>query len=240
MNNSSKIFKAAVYRKKSTLPKAAEMADLWQSLLEQLKENFLPDETLLYAMPMTNSNSHLATSGIMGLSYAKKTTASHYVKDFSSLRGNRALLFTNQRILFVVVLDFLESGEYYTYPYPSIKNIYFKRHKISSMTPQVADIRVIDIAKTGGDYYYYLDFESDNHYFTDIFSPRDAEKLFDIFSAIPELKDKVNAEPGIFRAHGLDRAVSNPLLWRKKIGKIGIAIPVVAVIVVIKLLFDLF
>ena len=240
MVNSGKLFRAAVYDETLALPEAVKMKEVWQHVLAELEANFLPNEELLHAVPVTNSNSHLATSGLMGLTYAKKTLAKNYVTDFASLRGNRALLFTNQRLIFVVVLDFLEDGQFFTYPYPSITSIYFKRHKISALSSKAADIRVVEMAKAGQDYYYYLDFESDNHYFTEIFSPADAEKLFKIFHEIPGLKNKVNAEPSVYRKLKFDRVWSNPLSWLEFFKKLSLIALVLGVIVIIKLIVDYF
>ena len=75
MVNSGKLFRAAVYDETLALPEAVKMKEVWQHVLAELEANFLPNEELLHAVPVTNSNSHLATSGLMGLTYAKKTLA---------------------------------------------------------------------------------------------------------------------------------------------------------------------
>lgn len=216
MLNSKNSFEAVVKNDLTTLQKnklfrQAKMYILWQQLQELMEKELHVGEEILHAMPMTNeNNSQVFTSGLMGMSYARTPLARSYVETFYDIRGNRLLLFTNERLIFFVVLDYLESGKYYTYSYEKIENIYLKRFKISAFSLRSSDPQVMAVAKQGEDHYYLLDFEADGHYLEEIFPPKDAEKLLEIFGEIPQLKDKVNAHKKIYRKRKWDRVFANP------------------------------
>lgn len=216
MLNSKNSFEAVVKNDLTTLEKnklfrQAKMYILWQQLQELIKKELHVGEEILDAMPMTNeNNSQVFTSGMMGMSYARTPLARSYVETFYDIRGNRLLLFTNERIIFLVVLDYLENGKYYTYDYENIDNIYLKRFKISAFSLRSSNPQVMEVAKQGENHYYLLDFEADGHYLEEIFPPKDAEKLLEIFGEIPQLKDKVNTHKKIYRKRKWDRVFANP------------------------------
>ncbi|MGX7200002.1 hypothetical protein [Enterococcus nangangensis] len=214
--NHKNSFKAVVnghldVAEKKQLFQRTKMYILWQELQELLKDELNTDEEIRYALPITNeSNSAVMNSGLLGMTYARSPRAREYVDTFLDLRGNRLLLFTQERIIFLVVVEYLEEGLYYSYPYTSIDQITLQYQKISPFTISTADPRVMDIAKAGGDGYYYLDFESQGDIFVEMFYQKDAQRLLEIFDETPALKGKVSSGK-IHRRHKRDYVLGNPM-----------------------------
>ncbi|WP_071131314.1 hypothetical protein [Enterococcus timonensis] len=223
MLNQHNAFKSVIQA--GTLPsdtkkkfKQTQMYILVEELKKIWKDQLGPDEPILAMVPMTNEeNSAIFTTGIMGMSYARTEKARQYVNTFYDLRSNRLLLFTPKKIIFFVVLDFLEEGQYYTYPYELIESIHLEAYKIGIFGPN-NNKNVIEMAKKGATNFYMLDFESQDHYFTEMFNQKDALTLLKVFKEVPALKNKVNKYAGVFRKRRWDYFFGNPLFSLKLAG----------------------
>lgn len=114
----------------------ARQANLYltmQAILAKLKQQLRPEEMIVNLMPITNENSsQTATNGYLGMYAAKSDQAAAYIKAQRSLRGNRLLVFTDQRLIFLVLVEFLDDPtKFFSYDYDKIKSIKLKEHKAS-------------------------------------------------------------------------------------------------------------
>ena len=90
---------------KKRLFEQTKMYIFLQDFLKKLTPYLEEGEVIQAYLPMTNQgNTAVATGGIMGMAYAREPEARAYVENFHDVRGNRLLVFTNQRMLFVCLL----------------------------------------------------------------------------------------------------------------------------------------
>lgn len=171
-------------QEKDLMKKEARMYIFIKDLLKKVEPLLEAGESIEGFLPMTNeSNSAMGTSGWMGMGYARQKDARSYVNTFHDTRGNRLMIFTDRRMIFLVVLDFLEDGHFFSHPYDSIKGIRFEKHKIGYFDWQAKGWR----NKRKHTYWYTFDFQSGNQIFTEMLSPRDAETLERHLRNIPAL-----------------------------------------------------
>ncbi|WP_125769033.1 PH domain-containing protein [Lapidilactobacillus wuchangensis] len=104
-----------------------------QQVLTKLKDQLRPEEMIINLMPITNENgSQVATNGYMGMYAAKSTAGENYIKTQKNLRGNRLLVFTDQRIIFLILVEFIDDpSQFFSYDYDKIKAIKLKEHRAS-------------------------------------------------------------------------------------------------------------
>lgn len=177
-----------------------------QDFLKKLTPYLQEDEVIQSYLPLTNQdNSAIMTGGIMGMAYARTPDARAYLNTFHTVRGNRLLIFTDQRMIFVVVIDFLEDHTYFSYPYDSIKSFMLKEHTFG----------YFDWANKDGlrkqDSYYTFDFQAGNHVFTEMLSPEDAQIFQRQLQEIDGLKHVLITDKAK-RNNWLDRVFSNVTL----------------------------
>lgn len=205
--------KAALEKKPThiTFEKSAQYIFL-EELKKDLEEE-LGEEEILGTFPLTNEkNSAVLSTGYLGMNYVRKPKAKEYAALFKSLRGNRLLMFTTKQVIFLTVIEYLEEGLYYTYPYEKIENVHLMAYRIGMFNMRSTEPKVLEMAKNGGNTFYLLDIFADGHYIEEIFSPKEATELLDCFKDIPQLKEKVNRKPGIYRKRKWDRIFANPIL----------------------------
>lgn len=154
-----------------------------QQVLSQVATLLAPDEEILSMMPMTNEeNSAYATDGVMGMYAPKSQKAKDYIKSQSSLRGNRLMLFTNQRMIFFVVIEFIDDPTaYYSYAYDQIKHIKFKQHRMSIPGAKPWQREYLS--------WYGVDFETaDRHIFNEVLTSANGKQFQRNLVAIPGMR----------------------------------------------------
>jgi hypothetical protein len=106
---------------------------MMQQVLTKLKAQLRPEEMIVNLMPITNENgSQAATNGYMGMYAAKSTAGEKYIKTQKNLRGNRLLVFTDQRMIFLILVEFIDDpSQFFSYDYDKIKAIKLNEHRAS-------------------------------------------------------------------------------------------------------------
>lgn len=183
-----------------------------QDFLTKLTPILAEGEAIQAYLPLTNQeNTAVATGGLLGMAYARTAAAREYVDHFHDVRGNRLLVFTNQRMLFLVMVEFLEEELFYSYPYSSIQSIQFTKHKIGYFDWHQKSLK----DKRQYRYYYTLDFQSENHIFTEMLTVEDGEIVQRQLQNIPQLQD-IMVTAKARRKSKLDAIFSN-LTWQLKV-----------------------
>lgn len=174
---------------------------LLQELLADIQVELASSEEICGFLPMTVAENTAATNqGIGGMGYARTKKAKQYVKNFSDTRGNRLFIFTNQRIIYLIILDYLEDKNYFSYPYKEIHSIYLEPHPLSYRDPKGMKKKEI--------VWYYVDFQAGNHIFSEIFTETDAEVFRKNWQEI-EAFHKIPQAKRIYRQRPFDRIMSN-------------------------------
>lgn len=172
----------------------------FQELMTEIQALLDADETVQGYLPLSSSgNLAISNQGIAGLSYARTERAKQYVKQFNDTRSNRLFVFTEKRLLFLVVIDFLDDQTYFSYPYSSIPVFSLKTRKLNRFEkPEDEEIL----------FWGYFDFQSDNHIFSDVLTKKDYELFQRFHETIPALK-KIPITEKIHRKSPLDYVISN-------------------------------
>ncbi|MDT2757192.1 hypothetical protein P7G51_07340 [Enterococcus asini] len=192
-------------QRKSQLFEQTKMYIFLQDFLKKITPYLEEGEVIQGYLPLTNQeNTAVMTGGVMGMNYARQPEARDYVEKFHDVRGNRLLIFTDRRMLFVVIIEFLEERLFYSYPYDVIKSIMFKKHKIGFFDWSAATIGAIRKQT----YYYTLDFQSGERIFTEMLSEEDAQILKRQLAAIPALQ-KILVSEKVQRNSKFDLFFSN-------------------------------
>ncbi|MFD1411894.1 PH domain-containing protein [Lapidilactobacillus gannanensis] len=175
-----------------------------RQVLDQVTQLLADDEKIINMLPMTDeANSGYATDGIMGM-YAPDSEATKQYRDAqSSLRGNRLMIFTNRRIIFFIVIEFMDDPkQYFSYSYESIKSI-----KLKSKYFRSADLEHIGKTHTYGS--YTLDFETtDRHIFTEFLTKENGELFKQNLLTIPGMQH-IEVGNKASRVNRLDYIFSN-------------------------------
>lgn len=161
-----------------------KMYVILQEVMEELQEYFAPEEEIIGYLPFTNQeNSTAATVGIAGMMHVKTPRGRDYLETFHELRGNRLLVFTNKKIYFMVVLEFIEEKLFNAYDYESIAKIKFKKSQTSYREWQSnKGFKKETIT------HYTLDFQAGDHVFTETLTDTDGQKFLALREQIPALK----------------------------------------------------
>jgi hypothetical protein len=169
---------------------------------EEVKPLLQDGEEIQGYFPMTTDgqNSSVTGVGLLGMMTVKTEKGKEYVKEFQELRGNRMLLFTDTRILFITPLELLEENLYYSYPYDSIGAITIKKHSARLFGKGRPEVK--------GEVWYLLDFQSETHIFTEMISEAHVETLKELMNRIPAFGQIPLAEK-INRGNFFDRVASN-------------------------------
>ncbi|MDH6364021.1 hypothetical protein M2139_001006 [Enterococcus sp. PF1-24] len=199
------------FQKKQLLQQTKKYIFL-RELMEEFAENLAADEIIQAYLPLAaGENSSVANVGLMGMAYAEKPQSKAYVRLFNDIRGNRLLIFTNQRIIFMTLIEYLEDGLYYIYPYAGIKSICFKEQKVGYFE---WENRQGFFPKRKYTYSYSLDFQSNNNIFTERLTENDAEIFKRQLSEIEALKNVLITDK-VQRNSTFDYYFSNFTLWQK-------------------------
>lgn len=189
-------FKEVVYQENQRLGKLmdeAQVQSLYQRskyyiLMQEIKAKLTPqlpaDEPILAYLPLTNTdNTALMNTGINGPAYARSKAAREYVEKFHDTRGNRLMVFTKRQILFLVVVDFLEDNQYFSYPYSSLQSIFVEKYQRNYFDEKFRRQRFTC---------YFVDFQSEAHVFIEALSEQDYQEFCRIkeqisaFAAVPK------------------------------------------------------
>lgn len=221
---------------KKRLFEQTKMYIFLQDFLKKLTPYLEEGEVIQAYLPMTNQeNTAVATGGIMGMAYAREPEARAYVENFHDVRGNRLLVFTNQRMLFVVIVEFLEERLFYSYPYDSIQSILFKKHKIGYFDWSAATIGAIRKQT----HYYTLDFQAGDHIFTEMLAEDDGVIFQRQLETIPALQGILLGEK-VQRERKFDLIFSNASLQLKLLYGLSILLVLFLVLYVILLVLGAF
>jgi hypothetical protein len=195
-------------QQKKELYNQTKMYIFLQDFIEQLKTHLHEEEEIVAYLPMTadGENASVVGVGLLGMYHPTTEAAKAYIKEFNDLRGNRVLVFTNQRMIFTTIIEFLDKQPFFSYPYSTIRAITLKQNKLSyfdwenRFSPKRLTLHT-----------YTFDFESDNHIFSELLSERDAEILKRQLAEIPALQT-ILVTKEIYREKRFDRVVNNPVL----------------------------
>lgn len=162
--------------------KEAKLYLFIRDLLQDLESHLEDGEKAEIYMPITpGSSSGLFNAGGMAFSYVKKPKSQEYTRLFNSLRENRMLIFTDRRIIFFTVLDYLEEQLFFSYPYEDIRTISIKKDESSYFDTE-------DSMKKKKMKWYYLDFEVGQNIFSEHLDDKQMEFLMRKFSGIEGMK----------------------------------------------------
>lgn len=172
----------------------------FQELMTEIQSLLDKDETVQGYLPLsTSGNLAISNQGITGLSYARTERAKQYVAQFNDTRSNRLFVFSEKRILFLVIIDFLDDQTYFSYPYSSIPAFSLKTRKLNRFEkPEDEEIM----------FWAYFDFQSDSHIFSDVLTKKDYQLFQHFHDTIPALK-KIPITEKIHRKNPLDYIISN-------------------------------
>ncbi|WP_179394368.1 hypothetical protein [Lacticaseibacillus absianus] len=187
-------FRQKLYRKRM-----AALTVTMHQVLEQVGALLEPGETLVNMLPMTNeANSAAATDGLMGMYGVKTEQARDYVTTQASLRGNRLMVFTDRRIIFFIVIEFLDDSQaYYSYPYSALDWVMLR----ADPAPGAAGQAMINP--------YTLDFETaDRHVFTEFLTPENAQMFKENLLRIPAMAN-IRLSDHVHRRRRWDQFASN-------------------------------
>lgn len=130
LNENNLLTKISEQEKAATFELSKQYVFL-QDLLEELRTLLAKDETILGYLPLTpDGNLAFANQGLGAYAYATTEKAKAYRDIFHDTRGNRLLVFTETRMLFLVIIDYLENNTYFSYPYETIKAFTIKPRKL--------------------------------------------------------------------------------------------------------------
>ncbi|WP_125606112.1 hypothetical protein [Lapidilactobacillus bayanensis] len=195
---------ATPYLRQKYRERQAALYITMQQVLDQLTKLLEPDEKIINFMPMTDEqNSQFATGGVMGMYHPKTTAAQKYMHEQDSLRGNRIMAFTNKRMIFFIVIEFLDDpNQYFSYEYSALHSIKLKRHSQVVPTDHRGLKRVTDA-------WYTLDFETDDrHIFTEILTSENGQLFKKNTLTIPAMKN-ISITDRVTRIKKLDMYFSN-------------------------------
>lgn len=203
---------------KKRLFEQTKMYIFLQDFLKKLAPYLEEGEVIQAYLPMTNQeNTAVATGGVMGMAYAREPEARAYVENFHDVRGNRLLIFTDRRMLFVVIVEFLEERLYYSYPYEDIQSILFKKRKIGYFDWSAATVG----AMRKQTHYYTLDFQAGDRIFTEMLAEDDGIIFQRQLETIPALQGILLGDK-VQRTRKFDLFFSNASLQLKILSGISI------------------
>ncbi|ALS38256.1 hypothetical protein ABID30_000045 [Enterococcus rotai] len=195
-------------QQKRNLFNQTKMYIFLQDFIEKMKPYLEDGEEIHAYLPMTNDgqNASVVGLGLLGMYHPESEEAKAYVKDFNDLRGNRILIFTDQRMIFTTIIEFLDHRTFFSYPYTTIKAITLKENKMNyfdwddSFPPKRVAL-----------YTYTFDFESEDHIFSELLGQHDADILKRQLLEIPALQT-ILVTRKVYRERRFDRVVNNPVL----------------------------
>ena len=202
-------------------------------ILDEVQKLLQPDEKIINLLPMTNEEySQMATGGIMGMYAPQSEETKQYIHDQTSLRGNRLMVFTNQRIIFFIVIEFLDNPkQFFSYNYDQLQAVKLAERKIS--VPGNEHFWQRDYFT-----YYSLDFETDDkHVFTEFLTNENGQLFKRNLLTIPAMAH-VQISDHVVRPNKFDYVFSNVSL-QSKILYVGLPL-LLAITLILTLISALF
>ncbi|WP_204122408.1 hypothetical protein [Lacticaseibacillus mingshuiensis] len=200
--------------------KEAKLYITMQQVMAQVTDLLAPGEQLINLMAMTNEqNSGMATDGIMGMYAPKSQRAKAYIKEQASLRGNRLMAFTDRRIIFFIVIEFLDDPTaYFSYKYSDIKAIALREKHLNVPSDGT---RGFIHRKTVS--WYFLDFQTaDGHIFSESLTEANGALFKQNLLTIPGMAD-IEVSRRITRRNKFDFVMSNVSLgWKLLLGLLAV------------------
>lgn len=172
------------------------MKEIEKLILPQLEQG----ETIQGYLPLTVSdNTGVMNTGYNAQTYVTTEKARWYVDQFKDTRGNRVMIFTETRIIFMVIVEFFEDNRYFSYAYDSIHSIFTKKHRRRYFDEHM---------KRQSHIWYMLDFQSGNHVFDETLAQKDYETLKEIWQRIPAMA-RIPESNRVYRRNLFDHIASN-------------------------------
>lgn len=174
---------ATDYLRRKYKEREAKLFITMQQVLAQVNDLLAPDEKIINFMPMTDeNNSQMATGGVMGMYNIKTLAGKDYMKAQDSLRGNRLMIFTDRRIIFFILIEFIDDPtQYFSYQYSELHNVKLREHKQKVPLPENG-VEPEDV-------WYGLDFETDNkHIFTEFLTQENGQLFKKNLLTIPSMQ----------------------------------------------------
>lgn len=199
-------------QQKKALFNQTKMYIFLQETLKSLEQEHLnKDEVICSVLPLTTDGANFSSmnTGFMGLYHPKSEKAKKYVRDFHDLRGNRLFIFTNQRIIFMTIIEYIDQGLFYSYPYEKIIAITLKKNTLTYF-----DWSKGFPASRKKMYSYFIDFECENSLFTELLSEADVTLILKQLKEIDKAKSITISEQ-VYRQRAFDAVLNNPLLGYK-------------------------
>ncbi|MCB5950771.1 hypothetical protein LI951_01670 [Enterococcus sp. BWT-B8] len=190
---------------KNALFKQTKMYIFLQELLESVKGELEAEEEIQSYFPLTTDGPNLSfmNVGYLGIYHPKTEKGRKYIKDFHDLRGNRLLIFTDQRIIFLTIIEYIDQGLFYSYPYEAISVITVKKMK-SSYWEREGGFRFIRKKLIS----YYFDFECENSIFSELIDEADAQLFLEQISEIDKMKN-ISIRESVYRKRKFDFLINN-------------------------------
>lgn len=195
---------ATPYLQQKYRERQASLYITMRQILDQVTALLDDDEKIINFMPMTDEqNSQVATGGVMGMYHPKSTAAKNYMHEQDSLRDNRLMFFTNKRMIFFIVIEFLDNAEqYFSYKYSALHNIKLKHHEETTPAGHQGLKRVKHS-------WYTLDFETDDrHVFTEVLTAENGQLFKKNSLTIPAMKHLIVSDK-VTRLNMFDLIFSN-------------------------------
>ncbi|KAF1296895.1 hypothetical protein BAU15_14420 [Enterococcus sp. JM4C] len=175
-----------------------------QEFLEKITPLLEEEEEIKGYLPFSpGPNSSIGNVGFMGMAYARTEEARNYVKTFNDVRGNRLMIFTDKRMIFMTIVEFLEDQTYYSYPYEAIESIRIKQHTVSYF-----DWEKRFAPKRVKIHWYTFDFQSGTNIFTETLDEKDYQLLMEKIKTIEPLQ-KILITDKVQRSSTFDYLFSN-------------------------------
>lgn len=203
---------------------------LFQEIKEKLQSQLEQSEEIMGYLPMTNEeNSGIMTAGPMGMGYARSTQARKYVTTFHDNRGNRLLIFTTTRMIFLTVLDFFEMNHFSSFDYDKIKGITTKKWSIHYWDEKRQRQTVN---------WYFLDFAADTKIFDEVLTEKEMQLFKDNWKKIKKMQT-IPETGKILRNQKMDMVFSNLRLGFSLLQGINVLFIILAIVLILVILFIL-
>lgn len=203
---------------------------LFQEIKTKLQPQLEQSEEIMGYLPMTNEgNSGIMTSGLMGMGYARNKQARNYVTTFHDTRGNRLLIFTSTRLIFLTVLDFFEMNHFSSFAYDKIKGITTKKWSIRYRDEKHQRQTVN---------WYFLDFAADTKIFSEVLTEKEMMLFKNNWQNIEKMKS-IPETRKVLRNQKMDMVFSNVKIWFSLLQGVNVLFIILAILLILAVLFML-
>ncbi|MCD1025158.1 PH domain-containing protein [Enterococcus sp. SMC-9] len=213
---------------KKDLFKRSKYYILFQEVKEKLQPNLAVSEEIMGYLPMTvEGNSGFMNAGPMAMGYARTSQAKQYVKTFNDTRGNRLLIFTNTRMIFLTLLDFFETGGFSSFPYDKIKGITTKKWSMGYWDEK---------RKRQTINWFFLDFAADTKIFNEVLTEKEMILFKENWQRIEKMRAIAETDK-VLRNQKMDMLFSNLRLWFNLLQGANVLLIVLAIFLILAVLF---